>query len=468
MITNAKNKNSITKNATPAVTRNLLWMVWSGSISIANSVVLWVFIARMRDVEEMGRFTIVMGLYALFYNVCSLGLMPFLVNEISRRNEQESTSALQKKEQTLTDFISSAAILLLISGIGCAVLMTICGFLISESWSVRISTLILSLAIIPTGLINVGEATAVSFGRTRLIAFVSTIENLQRTVIPFALIWFGFDISVVCLSFVAVRITALFPYLWASRRKLSRFAFNATDFSQILKVSPTFGGTIILASISWQAAIILLGLLSTETESAKYGVASRFLIPVSILMASYASVIQPIIARHTENSIENAGLYLSKMLRYPLILSTVAAIASPFLSRQVLTIFFGNSYAEAAATLDILAMSVVPFCLVMIVSRGLVATNSQHIDFFANALGVVTCIIACLFLIPRYGATGAAAAQLLSFLLMALLEAGYLSRKIINFRFGQKAGISLSCLLIIHLIIWKLQLFNSLNITNYQ
>lgn len=467
MTISAKNKE-VSTNATSAVTRNLLWMVWSGGISVANSVVLWIFIARMRDVEEMGRFTIVMGLYALFYNVCSLGLIPFLVNEISRRNEQEDTFALPKKEQTLTDFVSSAAILLLISGIGCAVLMTVCAFLISESWSVRISTLILSFAIIPTGLINVGEATAVAFGRTRLIAFVSTIENLLRTVIPFALIWFGFDISVICLSFVAVRITALFPYLWAARRKLSRFCFNAVDFSQILKVSPTFGGTIILASINWQAAIILLGMLSSEAESAKYGVASRFLIPVSILMASYANVIQPIIARYTENSIENAGSYLSKMLRYPLILSTVAAIASPFLSRQVLTIFFGNSYADAAATLDILAMSVVPFCLVMIVSRGLVATNSQHVDFFANALGVVICITAGLFLIPRYGAIGAAVAQLLSFLSMALLESGYLSRKIINFRFRQKAGISLSCLLIIHLIIWKLQPFNSLNITNYQ
>jgi len=454
-MTSAKNKK-VTTNANSAVTRNLLWMVWSGSISIANSVVLWIFIARMRDVEEMGRFTIVMGLYALFFNVCSLGLIPFLVNEISRRKEQEDTFALPKKEQTITDFISSAAILLLISGIGCAVLMTICGFLISESWSVRISTLILSLAIIPTGVINVGEATAVSFGRTRLIAFVSTLENVLRTIIPFALIWFGFDISVICISFVLVRFTALIPYLWAARRKLSRFAFNAADFSRILKVSPTFGGTIILASINWQAAIILLGLLSTEAESAKYGVASRFLIPVSILMASYANVIQPIIARHTESSIENAGSYLSKMLRYPLILSTIAAIASPFLSTQILTIFFGSVYADSAATLDVLAMSVVPFCLVMIVSRGLVATKSQHVDFFANALGVVVCIIAGLFLIPRYGAIGAAAAQLLSFLSMALLEAGYLSRKIINFRYRQKACISLSCLLIIHSIIWKL------------
>ena len=304
-------------------------------------------------------------------------------------------------------------------------------------------------------MINVGEATAVSFGRTRLIAFVSTLENVLRTIIPFALIWFGFDISVICISFVLVRFTALIPYLWAARRKLSRFAFNAADFSQILRVSPTFGGTIILASVNWQAGIILLGFFSTEAESAKYGVASRFLIPVTILMASYANVLQPVIARYVENAIEKAGSSMSKMLGYPLLLSTAAAIASPFLSRPVLTIFFGDHYGEAAGTLNVLAMSVVPFCVVMIVSRGLIATNSQHIDFFANALGVVTCITVGVLLIPHHGAIGAAAAQLFAFLLMAVLEAGYLSRKLINFRFRQKAYISFSCLLIIQLIIWK-------------
>lgn len=449
-------KKLTSKPPTSAVGRNLLWMVWSGTMSIANSVLLWIFIARLREPEELGRFTIVMGLYALFFNICSLGLIPYLVNEISRIHKPNDAASAQNNERAVTCFIGSASIFLLISGIVCAALMTICGFIISESWSVRISTLILSFAIIPTGVINVAEATAISFGRTRLIAFVSMLENGLRTVVPFALIWFGGSISIICVSFAAVRFAALAVYWWNIRHKLFDFRFNAADFVKIFKVSPTFGGTIILATVNWQAAIMLLSRLSTEAESAKYGVASRFLIPVSILMASYASVIQPIITQHMQESMKRAGSYLSKTAGYALILSTLAAIASPFLSRQILTVFFGDAYGDAARTLDILAMSVVPFCVVMIVSRGLVATNSQHIDFFANALGVVVCLAAGLLLIPQYGAAGAAAAQLFSFLSMALLESGYLSSKIINFRVAQKACLSSIFLLAIYLIIWKL------------
>ena len=439
-------------NKTAKVGQNLLWMVWSASISIANSILLWAYFARMREVEEVGKFTIVMGIYTLFFGICSLGLIPFLVSEISRRSEQSAA----KSEQNVATFISTATVVLLISGIGCAVLMAVGGFFVSASWSVRLSNLILSLALIPTSLLAVGESTAISFGQTRLIAIATTLENLLRTIIPFALIWFGFDIWLICVSFVLVRVVALFIYFWAARHKLRFFNFNADDLAKILRVVPTFGGTIILVSINWQAAIILLGFFSTEIESAKYGVASRFLLPVSILMASYASVIQPIITQYAQNSMANAGFYLSKMLSYPLILATLVAIISPFLSRQILTIFFGSKYADASTTLDILAMSIVPFCVVMIVARGLVATNAQQIDLIANAVGVVVCLAGGLLLIPKYGAIGAATAQLLSFLAMAVLETIYLSRKIFSFRIWQQACLSSGFLLLIHLIIWKI------------
>lgn len=308
---------------------------------------------------------------------------------------------------------------------------------------------------IPTGVIGVAEATAISFGRTRLIAFVTTLENVLRTLIPLVLIWLGYSISVICLSFVVVRIPALLVYLLAAKKRISNFDFNTEDFVKILKVSPTFAGTIIFASINWQVVIILLGHYSTEVESAKYGVASRFLIPVSILMASYANVIQPLITQHIQKATGNSGLYLSKMARYPLILSTLAALISPFLSGQVLVAFFGDNYADVAPTLNILAVSVVPFCLVMVVARGLIATNSQHIDLLANALGAIACFSAGAMLIPQYGAVGAALAQLISFLLIALVEVSYLSKKIVSFDVWRTGSFSSACLMIIYLILWK-------------
>jgi len=429
------------------VGRNFFWLVWSGIISIANSILLWIFLAQTRDVAEVGKFTIVMALYAMFVSICSFGLMPFIVSEISRRREHDA--------KTIAGFISSASVLLTIAGLVCAVLMTISGVWTSGSPLVQLSTLILSIAMIPTGLIAVGEATSIALGRTRLIAFVTTLENILRTIIPIGLIWFGYDISAVCASFVAVRFVALFIYLIAAREQLSDFAFSRDEFRLLVKVAPTFAGTVIFAAVNWQVVIVLLGHYSTEIESAKYGVASRFLIPVAILMASYSSVIQPGLAQFAQNGMHQAGSYLSKMARYPLVFATVAAILAPFLSNRVLTFLFGVNYSDAAPTLEILALSTVPFCMVMVAARGLVATGSQHIDLIANALGVIVCFSAGLILIPEYGAVGAAVAQFLSFLLMSLVEVGYLSRKIAGFNIWRVASVSSAGLLIAYIFKWK-------------
>ena len=440
--------NGLSPTAIPGkVGRNFFWLVWSGIISIANSILLWIYLAKMRDVSEVGKFTIVMALYAMFISICSFGLMPFIVSEISRRREQNA--------ETIAGFISSASVLLTIIGLICAILMTISGVWTSGSPLVQISTLILSIAMIPTGLIAVGEATSIALGRTRLIAFVTTLENILRTIIPISLIWFGYDISVVCASFVAVRFVALLIYLIAARDQLSKFAFSRDEFRLLVKVAPTFAGTVIFAAVNWQVVIVLLGHYSTEIESAKYGVASRFLIPVSILMASYSSVIQPQLALLAQAGMDQVGSYLSKMVRYPLVLATVVAILAPFLSDQVLTFSFGVNYAEADKTLEILALSTVPFCIVMVAARGLVATGSQHIDLIANALGVIVCFSTGMILIPEYGAVGAAVAQFLSFLLMALVEIGYLSRRIAGFNFWRIASISSAGLLIASIFNWK-------------
>jgi len=441
------NKISSADGATPSVAGSLSWLVWSGAASVANSVLIWIFMARWRSAEELGELTIAMGLYALFFNVCSLGLSPYLVGEISRRREQQNNGAI-------ANFVGSALIFLFSSGAVCAALMAAGIFLISDSNDVRLATVVLSFALVPTGAITLAEAVAVSAGRARLIAVVTTLENVLRTIAPLSLILLGCPLWAICLSFVAVRIVALAIYFFAGKN-LSPFAFNWTEFAVLFKVAPTFAGTIIFASLNWQIPIILLARLSVETETARYGAASRFLIPAAIFAASYANAIQPVLVRQREKSIGAAGSYLSRMASYVLILTALAAILSPFLSSAVLSVLFGAKYADAAQILDILATSVVPFALAIVAARGLIAENAQHVDLIANAVGAAIGLTAGLLLVPRYGAAGAATAQLISFSLIATIIIGYLSFRIKGFWLWRTAALSLVGLLIILPIIWK-------------
>ncbi|MFN0141348.1 MAG: glycosyltransferase [Pyrinomonadaceae bacterium] len=410
------------------VGRNFLWMAWSAAISVANSLVLWIVLARLRDVEELGRFTIVMGLYSLFMTVCALGLPGYLVTEISRRRARADNS-----HGSVEAFIANASVVMLASGAVSATVMCLFGLWASDSREVISATLVASLAIIPSGLIAVAEATMVALGRTRVIGVITTGENLLRTAVPIFLIWAGFDLTVICLSLAVTRYFALAAYLVAAGRRAREFAFDLSEVKRILLAAPTFAGMIILSSFIWQGAVVLLGRYSTEAETAKFGAASRFLIPAAILLASYADVIQPVLARVAEKSKEMTAIYLAKLLRVPLVIAIAAAIASPFLSPLVLTVLFGEKYADAAAALDIFALCLIPFCLIMIIARGLFAMNLQRYDLIANAFGVVVFLGAGVILIPEFGAAGAATAQLSALIFMALLEAVFISRVLAGF-----------------------------------
>ncbi|MBC7797445.1 MAG: oligosaccharide flippase family protein, partial [Pyrinomonadaceae bacterium] len=383
-------------------------MAWSACVSIANSVLIWIFMARWRETEVLGKFTIVMSLYMLFFTICSLGLSPFIINETTRLQSSQNEAA--------KGFISTTAISLLVWGVVCALMMTLTGFAASSSFEVWISTAILSLAMIPTGVITASEAVSISFGRTRLIALVTTLENVLRTVIPLALIFFGYELPVIFASFVFVRLTAITIYAFAGRKLFSIFDFDRKVLRRIIKAAPTFATITILASLNWQILAILLGRFSTEIETAKYGVASRFLIPVMIVMASYASVIQPLIAQKLRDSETETGVLLSKVVRNVLLVATFAGIVSPFLATHVLTVLFGTTYADVAPILNVLALTVAPFCAVMIIARGLVAKNLQKVDLMANAVGVFISVALGSILVTRFGALGAATTQLVAFL----------------------------------------------------
>src|SRR5581483_6888223 len=164
--------NSALRTPHSALLRSAAWMAWSGAVSIANGVVVWMAYARWRETAELGKFTIVMGLYTIFVTVCTLGLGPY---------------------------ISSAAVFLSAWSLVSAAAMSLTGLLVSDSREVRAAVAILSLAMLPTGLLGVAEPVCTALGRARLIALATTVENVLRTVVPLALLYLDCNLSVICI-----------------------------------------------------------------------------------------------------------------------------------------------------------------------------------------------------------------------------------------------------------------------------
>ncbi|HEX4948221.1 MAG TPA: oligosaccharide flippase family protein [Blastocatellia bacterium] len=428
--------------------RRAAWLVWSGVVNVANSVLLWMVLARWREAAEVGRFTIAISIYLTFVGLCSLGLGPYLVSEITRRKEQQSHLSL----------IASATAFLVSASIGFAVLMCATGFVVSDAREVQLTTALLSLALLPTGLIVTAEAVFIANGRTRVIALANTLENLFRTVVPLLLVLAGARLALIGLSFVGARVLACLVYAWAARGTWSHlFSAQRREMVALNRATPTFAGITIFSALHWQIATLLLGRLGSEEAAAQFGVASRFLVPVAVLLASYTSVLQPEATRRAALSLAALGEFLSRSSRVVLMLALPFVAGIWLLAREALMWLFGAQYGEAAVVLGLLGTSALPLCLAMLVARGLVATNCQRVDLLANVAGVLTCGLFGLLLIPSLGATGAAAAHLLSLLVLAGIEIVYATRNLFKMEIGKTLLLCSAPLLVMSAVVWQVR-----------
>jgi O-antigen/teichoic acid export membrane protein/glycosyltransferase involved in cell wall biosynthesis len=420
-------------------------MAWSGCVSIANGIALWAAMAHWRGPEDVGQFTAVIGLHVIFSTICALGIGAYMTGEIARRRDRRA-------------FAASATALISCWSIAIAVIMTAAGFASSQSPTVRLSVAILSLAMLPSGLVSIAESVFIALGRARVIAFATTTENFLRTLIPIFLLYSGYSLPVICVSLVVMRLTACAAYAIVARHQLVGLWSATWPLTrEIAAQAPTFAAVNILAAIHWQIGSVLINRLGSHEAAAEYGVTSRFLVPAAVLLSSYAGVIQPVTARLAAQSIPGMGDFLSRCLRFVFAFALPFTVGGFLLGHELLALFFGARYASAWPALGLLLTSVIPFCLVMVVSRGLIATSRQRFDLLGNLVAVVVNVSLNFILIPRFGATGAAAAQLLSVSAMAAVEVHLGVRPLFPLKIWRAIRICAAPLLAMAIVLWLSQ-----------
>ena len=143
--------------------------------------------------------------------------------------------------------------------------------------------------------------------------------------------------------------------------------------------------------------------------AAQYGVASRFLVPVAVLLASYTSIIQPEATRWALTAQAALGAFLSQALRLVLVLALPFVAGTWLLAREALVWLVWRAVWRRGERARFASGKRLPLSLVMIVVRGLVATNHQRVALLGNLTGVVSCCLLGWWFIRRFGATGAAA-----------------------------------------------------------
>lgn len=150
--------------------------------------------------------------------------------------------------------------------------------------------------------------------------------------------------------------------------------------------------------------------------AAAYRIADAAIVPIRALMyAAYARIY-----RHGDGGIASSASFAVKLLPFALAYGLVAGIGL-LLAPYVLPWLLGPAYLATGQILIILAALPMLHAAYSIGADALTACGMQSSRSIVHAIGVTTMLVACMLLIPRLGATGAAIANATSHAVLALL-----------------------------------------------
>jgi O-antigen/teichoic acid export membrane protein len=171
----------------------------------------------------------------------------------------------------------------------------------------------------------------------------------------------------------------------------------------------------VLAVMYQRLGVLMLSTLTTDVQVGWYAAAARIIEPLKMLHFAVLGALLPALshlgaplANQRQNHLA-AQLFQRSML-FLLIISTLAAGVVVVLAQPIVLLLFGASYAPSAVLIQLLAVSLIPYTISASLSLRLVTQGRERRVLWGTALSVAAAFILNRWLIPSYGANGAALA----------------------------------------------------------
>jgi polysaccharide transporter, PST family len=399
-------KEYLKNNLDQGILKNLVWLLGDKLFRMGGGLLIGILVAKYLGPEEFGLFNFVFSFVWLFSHFVTLGLDEIVTRDLisypNKANTLLGTAFGLKSVAGIATFFFIALLMF---------------FLKNGSKEILTLTIIMSISMI---LKNVGvfrllfesqlqskqNVIAENFG------FVA-VSILRVVFIYFTLPLIYFAWALVFEVFVS---SLVFVFLYNKKNyKLLDWNFNRLQAKTLLKES----WPLILSGLSIMIYVksdqVMLGLLSTNLETGIYSVAARlseiwYFIPVAIVTSYFPSLVESKKISETEYKDK-----FSKLLRILLYSSTAIAIVMMFLSDFVVQLLFGKEYTESGVVLSIHIWAGIFAFLGVGSSKFFIIENLQKYYLYQTITGATLNVILNLFLIPRYGANGAAIATVISY-----------------------------------------------------
>lgn len=252
------------------------------------------------------------------------------------------------------------------------------------------------------------------------------LEPFLRIVIVIILIMVGLSLYGAAVAYLIPVIAGaifsfyclkkVFPQITDKSLKPSYETKKLLNFSWPLLLVQFFG-----VSMLWMDTIIL-GFFKSSQEVGIFSAAQRTALLVSIVKISFDGIFAPVISDiYNRGEIRKLSQYFQTVTKWIFTFSFPLFLLVVFFADSILSLF-GPEFTQGASSLFILSLAWIIYAAVGSVGQIIVMTGRQKLHLINIVCVLSVNLILNLFLIPKYGITGAALATFAAISLMGVIE----------------------------------------------
>jgi O-antigen/teichoic acid export membrane protein len=398
----------------------LALLMGEGFLLLLSGGAMFVVISRCAGPDLLGEYSLVFAWMMLAGGLASFGIPEFIMRELGRLEAAGGRHAVHGMA------IGSAF------SVAATVLMAAVVPLFGYAAPLRSALWIASLALLPMMIAGICRAGFLARRQMHLLFAVAACETAIVVTINTALVLGGHGIVALTTTLLAGKLVASTLALFLLNRHAVplRFEFDRAFARELLGPIVIFGLSNALGMVALRINTIMLSVWGTMAAVGQYAVATKLVEITLIVPSLFNQLMLPRLARRyaTEGTRSLGGLEASFASFFALAIP--AGVGVMVFAEPILTLIFGDRFAEAAAVLRVLMICFLVECLDGLLGVILKAAGRQDLDLRVYSANPVVNVLANFLTIPAWGGVGAGISKLVATLCSSSLRIFVVARAV--------------------------------------
>ena len=383
-------------NTKQTVIKNTFWLFLGEVVGRIFKLVIIIFATRKLGVEGWGVFSYALAFVSLFFVFGDFGINTFITKEMSKDNENKYK------------YLATCSIIRIVFQIIFFILAVLLGPILGKIKLGFDIIFVFATFFLFESIREFAMSINRSLQKMETEGFSKMLINLLITVFGLILLFKNANPISLAIAYMLGSIISTIYIVWSIRGEFKKIKWRFSK--EHFKIIYNFSWPILIISLFgflFSLDTIMLGQMKSATDVGLYTTPQRLISFLAIVPGFIGTSIFPILSKN-ENDVEKLGNIFGKVIKVILSIGIPLTIGGIIFSKQITLLVLGSQYIAAAPVFAVLMISILASFPNIFLINLIFSKNLQRLFIFATSLGVFLNIFLNFFLIPKYGAVGAA------------------------------------------------------------